>query len=998
MEQNTIYVTKRGNRGIEELNLNKITNRIKYLCNGLNVNYNKIALKTIAEIYNKIPTEELDVISSNIAEDWKVENLDYSILASRIFVSNMHKGTPKRFSESCVLIHKEFPRQFDKKYFIFVEENKDILDNMIVDNNDYNFTLFGLKTLTNASRYVMERIDRPQYLWMRVAICIHYDNTGKIEKNEQLDNIKRTYKMLSQRKYIHGSPTLFNSCTENPQLLSCFLLGVDDNIESIMKLNYNISIISKWAGGIGISYSSIRARNSKIRGTKGISDGIIPQLSITNQCAKTWNQGGNKRPGAFSVYLQPDHADFMEFLGLRIAGGSHDYPTKDLFPALWIPDLFVKRLIKYILYIQKREKEANGITNESKLKEIYDKYPLPKWSVFSPSEVPRKLDDVIGEEYEKLYTEYEENKLYKKQYDFGEIIEALCRSLRETGTPYILFKDHSNHKSNQKNLGVIKNSNLCVTGDTKILTSNGYQIIKDLIDQYVEVWNGEEFSKSLVKQTGTNQKIIKITFSNGSVLECTEYHKFYIQNEKNNSNSLEYIVKAKDLKIGMILANCKYPETKIKEFNHQHNVKVTKIKDEDKKADTYCFGEPKRNAGIFNGVFTSQCAEILEWSSSDSYACCTLASIRLPEFVRINELRQLYAKTTNNIGQYGNINDPETKKNILKYFNWQDLYETAYNVQINLDRIIDVNKYPVPETEKNNKMYRPTAIGSQGLADVFLMYRVSFTSPVAKLLNKYIYETIYYGAMRASCDLAKKYGPYEGYEGSPMSQGKFQFDLWAEFATSKSPKVDKSEFMWSWPELAIDIGKYGVRNSLTTAEMPTASTSQILGSNECIEPYTRNIYGRHTLSGNFTILNEEMVRHFIELGLWSTSMKHRIQENQGSVQNIKEIPQNVKELYLTANEIDQKEILNMSADRGLFVDQTQSLNLYGKNMTNNEYIMNIIHGWKLGLKTGSYYTHSTKVEGSTISAPNQVKEITKEEVKACPLNPKDRENCDSCGA
>lgn len=843
-------VKKRGERGFERLHLDKITTRLTKLCYGLSdiVDPDMITQETVRQLYDGITTSEIDEISARCAENKKTLHPDYGILAARISVSNIHKNTPKLFSISCKLVYELIPSAMADKYYNFINKNSDVLDSMIIEDNDYLFDYFGIKTME--SKYLLKvkndkhkineeyrLLDRPQYLYMRVAIAIHFKENFNIDdnsnKNDLFSNIKKTYKLLANKYYIHGSPTLFNGCAVNMQMLSCFLLGTKDSIEDIMDNLKNASIISKWAGGIGIGMSNIRSKGSYIKGTNGESKGLISQLKMFDDASDCWDQGG-RRKGSMAIYLEPWHGDILEFLELKLHTGNEKLRARNLFYALWVPDLFMTR------FDAKRKNPKADI----------------KWSLFSPSTAPG-LDDVYGDDFNRLYEQYEKEGRAIKTVDIEVITKAIFKSQRETGMPYITYKDHVNHKSNQMNIGVIKNSNLC--------------------------------------------------------------------------------------------------------------------------------------------------AEIVEYSRHDSYACCTLASICLHKFVKKS------MKIINS--------DIDT---LIQYYDWNKLHDTAYAVCINLNHIVDVNSYPLKETQSNNFAYRPIAIGVQGLADVFGMFRIGFTSDQARRLNKLIFETIYHGALCASVDLAKQFGPYSAFDGSPFSKGLFQFNLWGVPVDSDEEK----SFMWDWAKLRNDVIKYGTRNSLLTSAMPTATTSQINGSNECFEPYTRNIYTRKTLSGTFIIQNKHMVDHLMELGLWNDHMKNQILDAEGSIANIDSIPNDIKNLYKTAYELRQRDLIDMSADRGLFIDQTQSLNLYIKNSDDRSLAIAMLYGWSKGLKTGSYYIHTQKASDTTIStnvsimreklvkseSSNPLRQIiveksdnksninkhsdVKDEILSCK---RDNPDCDSCG-
>lgn len=738
-----MLVTKR-NGTTETVRIEKITARIEKLCYGLDMNHVdvfQITQRVIQGMYDKITTVELDNLAAETAASMTTRHPDYAVLAARIAISNLHKETSKSFSSTIKRLYNyvdpktgESAALISKEVYEIVRNNAALLDSVIIYDRDFNYDYFGFKTL---ERSYLLRIDgkvveRPQHMLMRVAIGIHmHDIEAAIE----------TYNLMSEKWFTHATPTLFNAGTPKPQLSSCFLLTMkEDSVDGIYDTLKQCAKISQSAGGIGLSIHNIRAKGSYIKGTNGTSNGIVPMLRVFNDTARYIDQGGGKRKGAFAIYLEPWHADIFDFLQLKKNHGKEELRARDLFYALWVPDLFMKRV------------EADK-----------------EWSLFCPNEAPG-LADCYGEEFERLYQRYEREgrarKVVRAQDLWFEILEAQT----ETGVPYMLYKDHCNRKSNQKNLGTIKSSNLCT--------------------------------------------------------------------------------------------------------------------------------------------------EIIEYTSKDEVAVCNLASLALPKFV------------------------------INGKFDHQKLYEVTKVVTRNLNKIIDINYYPVEEARRSNLRHRPIGIGVQGLADVFIMLRMPFDSEEARGLNKDIFETIYYAAVEASVELAQKYGPYETYQGSPMSQGLFQFDLWG---------VKPSSGRWDWESLRKKVLQYGIRNSLLVAPMPTASTSQILGNNECFEPYTSNIYTRRVLSGEFIVVNKHLMKDLIRLGLWNETMKNMIIQANGSIQQIPGIPQNLKDIYRTAWEIPQKSIIDMAADRGPFICQSQSLNIYMQDPNFGKLTSMHFYAWKKGLKTGMYY-------------------------------------------
>jgi len=747
-----MYVKKRDGR--EELvHFDKITSRIQKLCYGLDVDFvvpQAITLKVINGLYAGVTTVELDNLAAETAATMTTKHPDYATLAARIVVSNLHKETKKAFSDvvkdlyAMTTHHHKTPMISDFHYNIIMK-NADRLNSAIVYDRDFGYKYFGFKTLERSYLLKIDGkvVERPQQMLMRVAIGIH---------GEDIDAAIETYDMLSQKLFTHASPTLFNAATPRPQLSSCFLLTMsDDSIAGIFETLTRTAMISKCAGGIGLNIHNIRATGSYIAGTNGISNGLVPMLRVYNNTARYVDQGGNKRPGAFAIYLEPWHADVFEFLELRKNHGKEEHRARDLFYALWIPDLFMKRV------------EEDGV-----------------WTLMCPHQSPG-LHECWGEEFEQLYEKYEREGKFIKQVKAQTLWYAIIESQIETGTPYMLYKDACNRKSNQQNLGTIKCSNLCT--------------------------------------------------------------------------------------------------------------------------------------------------EIVEYSSKDEVAVCNLASIALNMFA-----------------------DPATKK-----YDFEALKKVTKVITKNLNKIIDVNHYPIPEAEKSNMRHRPIGIGVQGLADAFIIMRYPFESEEAKLLNKQIFETIYYGAMEASCEIAQVEGPYETYEGSPVSKGIFQYDMWKVTPTG----------LHDWTALKAKVAKHGVRNSLLLAPMPTASTAQIMGNNEGIEAYTSNIYARRVLSGEFQVVNHHLLRDLSERGLWNDEMKNKIMLANGSVQEIEEIPDDVKALYKTVWEVSQKTILNMAADRGAFIDQSQSLNIHVAEPNYGKLTSMHFYGWKLGLKTGMYYLR-TKAAAAAI--------------------------------
>lgn len=788
-----MFVIKRDGRR-ESVRFDKITARIERLCYGLDMNFVEpidITKKVSSGIFDGVTTVELDNLAAETAASLTTKHPDYAILAARIAISNLHKTTNKSFSGTMKRLFTyidpktgENASLIDRKVYDAIRKNAALLDSVIIYDRDFGYDYFGFKTLEKSYLLKVDGkvIERPQHMLMRVAVGIHTDD---------MDAAVETYNLLSERWFTHATPTLFNAGTPKPQLSSCFLLQMkNDSIEGIYDTLKQCAKISQSAGGIGLSIHNVRATGSYIKGTNGTSNGIIPMLKVFNDTARYVDQGGGKRKGAFAIYLEPWHADVFEWLDLKKNHGKEEMRARDLFYALWIPDLFMKRV------------EENST-----------------WSLMCPHECPG-LSDAYGEDFERLYEKYERDgkarKTIKAQDLWFEVLEAQT----ETGTPYMLFKDHANRKSNQKNLGTIKSSNLCT--------------------------------------------------------------------------------------------------------------------------------------------------EIMEYTAEDEIAVCNLASLALPKFVTNGR------------------------------FDHQKLFDVTYVVTKNLNRIIDINYYPVEEARNSNLRHRPIGLGVQGLADTFILLRMPFESDEAQGLNKDIFETIYFAAMTASKDLAKKEGPYSSYQGSPVSQGIFQFDMWG---------VKPQSNRWDWEGLRKEVMEHGVRNSLLLAPMPTASTSQILGNNECFEPYTSNIYTRRVLSGEFVVVNKHLLKDLVKLGLWNDSMKNKLISANGSVQDIREIPQHIKDLYKTVWEIKQKTIIDMAADRGAFICQSQSLNIHIQDPNFGKLTSMHFYAWKKGLKTGMYYLR-TKAAADAIKftvekqADVALEPVVAYEQKAndmiCSLdNP---EGCEACGS
>jgi ribonucleoside-diphosphate reductase alpha chain len=793
-----MFVVKRDGRK-EPVMFDKITARVRKMCYGLNklVDPVKVAMRVIEGLYDGVTTSELDNLAAETAATMTVQHPHYAKLAARIAVSNLHKNTKKTFSEVMTDLYnyvnprtgKKAPLLSDEAYKVIME-NAEKLDSTIIYNRDFGYDYFGFKTLERSYLLKLngEIVERPQHMLMRVSVGIHM---------EDIDEAIETYELMSKKIFTHATPTLFNSGTPKPQMSSCFLLQIqDDSIDGIYDTLKQTAKISQSAGGIGLSIHNVRATGSYIRGTNGTSNGIVPMLKVYNDTARYVDQGGGKRKGSFAIYMEPWHADVFNFLDLRKNTGAEEMRARDLFYAMWIPDLFMKRV------------EENG-----------------DWTLMCPNECPH-LFDTYGDEFEKLYTGYEKVGKGRKTIKARELWEKILEAQIETGNPYMLYKDAANRKSNQKNLGTIRSSNLCT--------------------------------------------------------------------------------------------------------------------------------------------------EIMEYTAKDEVAVCNLASIAIPMFI-------------------------EEDANGVKFFNHKKLFTVTKKITKNLDTVIDRNYYPVKEAENSNFRHRPIGLGIQGLADAFILLRMPFTSDEAKILNEEIFETIYFAAVTSSMEIAKVKEPYSTFKGSPMSLGEFQFNMWGVSEDDLSGR-------WDWKALRKKVMKNGVRNSLLVAPMPTASTSQILGNNEAFEPYTSNIYTRRVLSGEFIVVNKHLLEDLVELGLWDNSMKESIMRANGSIQHFDVIPQELKDLYKTVWEMSMKDIIDMSRQRGYFIDQSQSLNLFMQDANFSKLTSMHFYAWKSGLKTGMYYLRTKSAVNAiqfTVSKEKKVEEtpLTPEELKAMLIasqnNPDD---CEMCGS
>ena len=784
-----MYVEKRDGRK-EAVKFDKITARIVKMCYGLDplVSPETVAMKVIEGLFDGVTTTQLDNLAAEVAAAKTIDHPDYALLASRIAVSNLHKETKKTFSDVMTDLYTyidpktgENAALLSDEVYQIIQENKDKIDSSIIYDRDFRYDYFGFKTLTRSYLLKLNNIivERPQQMLMRVSIGIH--------KND-VDSAIKTYNLMSEGWFTHATPTLFNSGTPKPQMSSCFLLTMkEDSIEGIYDTLKSCAQISQSAGGIGLALHDIRAKGSYIKGTNGQSNGIVPMLRVFNDTARYVDQGGGRRKGSFAMYIEPWHADVFDFLELKKNHGKEELRARDLFYALWIPDLFMKRV------------KENG-----------------SWTLMCPHECPG-LSDTHSDEFEALYTKYESEGKGRKTIKAQDLWFKILESQIETGTPYMMYKDAANAKSNQQNLGVIKSSNLCT--------------------------------------------------------------------------------------------------------------------------------------------------EIIEYTAPDEVAVCNLASLALPKYITAE-----------------------------KTFDHDKLFEVTYQATLNLNRIIDGNYYPVEEARNSNMRHRPIGLGVQGLADTFILLGMPFESEEAKALNREIFETMYYASMTASKDLAKVEGPYESIKGSPISKGVFQFDMWGVTPTSR----------WEWDVLKEEVIKHGVRNSLLLAPMPTASTAQILGNNECFEPYTSNVYTRRVLSGEFIIVNKHLLKDLVKENLWNHQVRQQIMADNGSIQDINVIPQRIKDLYKTAWEISQKAIIDQAADRGAYICQSQSLNIFMQNANFAKLTSMHFYGWEKGLKTGMYYlrtkaaTDAIKftIDKSAIQEPTAKSLEVAEEAAQCSIDNGD--DCEMC--
>jgi ribonucleotide reductase alpha subunit len=915
------FVTKRDGT-LQKIDLGKVQSRITNLCLGRinidgkiimlqplqNTNPVMISQVVINGITNAITTSELDRLALETAANNIIKHHEYDTLATRIGISDLQKSTRSTFLEAM----RELWETYDgigrhrplisSEVWQVAQEYQTEIERMIDYKRDYLYKFFGLETLKKI--YLLKKndvvIERPQHMLMRVSIGLY---------GNDLESIRENYELMSLHYFTHATPTIFNCGTPKPTLISCFLLQIpDDSIEGIYEGVKKFAIISAGSGGIGFHQHNLRSENSIIYGSNGRTDSIIKFLRVLNEETTHVNQGG-RRPASFASYLETWHADFPDWITAKRGTGEEKFRARRLFYGGWISDLFMKRV-------------ANG----------------EMWSLMSPDDCPG-LSDCYGDEFETLYTKYEAEKRFRRQLPARDLMDEIITTELETGMPYMCFKDNTNRKTNQQNIGVIKSSNLCVAGDTLILTDHGNQRIDDCVGKNINIWNGFEWSNVTPFKTGEGKQLLHIKFSDGNELKCTDYHKFYLYNGK--------MISAYELLAGDELMPFGLPYSDI------HYVSITSITPiKEQFFDTYCFTEPKRHMGIFNGILTGQCSEIMEVSSPDETACCVLGSLALPRFV--------------------NTEDPANPT-----FDYAMLEHVVTRMVKGLNNVIDRNKYSTPCAERSNMRHRPLGIGVQGLADLFFMFRTTFGEPLSKRLNKDIFEALYYYAVRASMLIAKEVGPYSTFVGSPMAKGVFQFDMWS--VTPDSGRFD-------WTALKTDVMTHGIRNSLLIALMPTASTSQLLGNSECIEPYSSNVFARSTVAGTFQVVNKYLMEDLIKLDLWSEELCNAMIANNGSIQAIDGIPDGIKRLYKTAWEMDMKDILDMSADRGAYVCQSQSLNLF-KEMPVDSAAMTgqrerlrrmYYYAWKIGLKTGQYYLRTRPAKDPikvTLNVNNEKKRL-----------------------
>ena len=1083
----SIKVINRNNE-IVDLDFNRIKNRINKLIDmepKLRISSDIVAIKTISYLSELINTSDIDNISANIAANMITHHIDYDYLASRIMISNLHKNTKDCYYETVKTINENMDNILMDKLIKFAEVNIDFIKETIDYKKDYTFKYFGILVLIKS--YLLKKDDnvfeRPQHMYMRVAIGLHLDqiDTDGSTSEDVLEDIKKMYNLISEGYYTHATPTLFNSGTNLSALSSCFLLEAEDSVDGIYNTLRKCAFISKFSGGIGVHVSQIRAKGSKIRTTGGVSEGLVKMLKVYDTMTNHMSQGGGKRKGSIAIYFELWHADVMELLDciLPMSAGDESLLCRNLFFAAWIDDLFFERL----------EKAWTDRSN--------DYY----WSLFCPN-ISKNLVNLYGDDFKQLYEKYESKKMYIKQINILDIWYKILKVLEESGRLYMMSKDNVNQKCNQNNLGTIKSSNLCVVGETKILTEDGYKDIKSLNKQAINIWNGKCFSPAFVKFTGEKQ-ITKLYFSDGTELKCSDNHKFFTK----NMYGRVHIKECKDLKIGDKLCKYKLPiidgknidnaytngliygmdsfkktiesekililtlnkkdYTDIKNsfledvfsssydeqyiirlpisvvydkipyngsidskkkwikgfvnnsfkiygdgniyvhksyqklldlkyllstlgmittinsnhlvieskqfvyinsdeqyylYENYNDIVVKSIIKTNIVEDMYCCNEPERNSCVLNSIETHNCSEITIYTDKNNIGVCNLASVCLNKFVVID--------------------GDEV------YYDYKKLYDVVYQMTVNLNKVIENNNYPVAEGKHADQNNRPIGIGVQGLADVFMMFKTPFTSELAKKLNRMIFEMMYYAAMSASCDLAKKYGHYKTYKGCMIDKGIFQYDLWDDVELSGQ---------CDWEGLKKEVAQYGIYNSYLIALMPTASTASIAGNSENFEPITSNFYERAVLSGKFQIVNKFLVNDLIKLNLWNDNMKQMIIAYNGSIQQITQIPEEIRDVYKTAYEYNRKDLIDMDADRAAFVCQSMSSNKFIDNFDDTKITRMYIYAWKKGLKTLSYYIRSKPAANPvkfTIDN-NILKQVKKNDYDDLD---EDESDCLSCGA
>lgn len=1028
----------------------------------LNISADLIASKTAAMLVNNIKTSEIDMISAGICANHIIDDYEYDSLAARIVISNLHSMVPADLNIYADDLTSYKYRDTEikilhPKTIAFIKENLKDLHAIIDYDLDYQYNYFGAVTLINS--YLLsykydndKRVtkERPQQMLMRVAIGIHFDeiNDDGTCDDEAFQSITTTYELLSKKYYTHATPTLFNAGTINHTLSSCYLLSIDDNLENIYGRLSDIAKISKFSGGVGIHVSQVRAQGSVIGSTIGRSQGLVPMLRVFNESTKYVSQGGGKRKGSTAVYVEPWHSDIEACLASQKQQGVAENLCRDLFLALWIPDLFMERLKDSL-------KPENANT------------PV-MWSLMCPNE-SKGLADVYGEEFKHLYEKYESEGRYTKRIPVLNLWNLIVSTQIETGKPYIMYKDHVNTKCNQNNLGTIKSSNLCVHGDTKILTKDGYVRIADVVDQTVTIWDTEQFVDARVSKTGTDQRLINVTTTDGFELKCTNYHRFAIIED-----SKVVIKEAQELKTNDLLVHSNFPilsgiidhdvpspydtgfsgstqvpinatlSNRIKwlsgfadkngsiidnklvlkstskslmvdvklmcttfginptivydssvfrlQFSMSDtfrlfielgiecvvlqfiNVEVdfsecniTRVKSVDGVTglhDTYCFKSPINEMGIFNGIPTMNCSEITIYSDEKQVGVCNLASICLPKFVR-------------------SIDGTPS-------FDYNDLNKVVQRVVYNMNKVMDNNKYPIQQAKFSDEQNRPIGIGVQGLSEVFMIMRQPYDSPISRAVNKQIFETMYYAALTASNKLAQAYGPYKTFKTSMTANGIFQFDLWDGVVMSK---------MWDWDSLREKVKISGLRNSLLMCIMPTAGTSIIMEHTESVEVSQSNVFTRSTLSGRFQVVNKYLMRDLKDLGLWTVDIRNKIIQNDGSVANIVEIPQRVRDIYKTVYEYKLSHIIEMCADREAYICQSASNNRFMVDPSVSKLTKMHLYSWKMGLKTSSYYVRCKQlVTGKKLlsNVPKPVVAPVIKEVDGCSFD--EEGECLSCSA